>query len=77
MAELGHEQRRALQLLARSPNGCAQLALRGYGFKRSLLAALVEGGLATDEPQDTRAGRQSVTVAWLTITETGRQAIFN
>jgi hypothetical protein len=75
MAKLTNEHRRALRLLARRPDGCAQVVLLGYGLKLAVLAALMGDGLATAKPQDTRAGRQSVTVAWMAITEAGQKAI--
>jgi hypothetical protein len=39
MAKLTDEQRRALRLLARRPDGCARVVLLGYGLKLSMLTA--------------------------------------
>jgi hypothetical protein len=75
MAELTDEQRRALRLLARRPSGCAQVVLLGYGLKLAMLMALVEDGLVITSSRDTRQRRRSVPVAWITITDAGRQAI--
>jgi hypothetical protein len=75
MANLNGEHRRALGILARSPNGCTEADMLAYGFKVALLADLAQGGLATANPQDTRGGRHSVTVAWITITDAGRLTI--
>jgi hypothetical protein len=75
MANLTDEQRRALRLLARRPDGCAQVVLLGYRFELTMLRALVENGLATATSRDIRQRRRSVPVAWITITDVGRQAI--
>jgi hypothetical protein len=75
MASLNDKHQRALGILARSPNGCAEADMLAYGFKCALLADLVQNGLVTANPQDTREGRHSVTVAWITITDAGRKAI--
>jgi hypothetical protein len=75
MAKLNDEQRRALDLLARRPNGRTEADMLAHGFTFDLLADLVQSGLATAEPQDTRHGRNSVTVTWMTITDAGRVAI--
>jgi hypothetical protein len=40
LAKLTDDQRRALRLLARRPDGCAQVVLQGYGLKLSGLTAL-------------------------------------
>jgi hypothetical protein len=75
MASLNDKHRRALGILARSPNGCAEADMLAYGFKFALLADLVQSGLATADAHDTRSGCHSVTVAWMTITDAGRVAI--
>jgi hypothetical protein len=75
MAKLTNEQRRALRLLARRRNGCAKVLLLGYGLEPAELTALVQNGLATVTSRDTRQRRRSVPVAWITITEAGREAI--
>jgi hypothetical protein len=38
------EQRRVLQMLAGSPNGCTEPALRAHGFRAGLPVTLVGGG---------------------------------
>ena len=43
---LAAEQRRALEMLAGSPNGCTESTLRAHGFKVGSLAGLVRAGLA-------------------------------
>jgi hypothetical protein len=69
------EKRRALQLLARSPDGCTEALMMAYGFPIELLGDLVMAAVALATPHDTRAGRQPMIVVWMTITEAGRLAI--
>jgi hypothetical protein len=75
MAKLSDEQRRALRILTRSPNGCTEEIMLAYGFKLDFLGDLVFGGLALATPQDTRAGGKPMMVVWMTITAAGRKAI--
>jgi hypothetical protein len=75
MAKLSDEQRRALQLLARSPNGCTEALMMAHGFDGTMLGQLVLDGLALATPHHTKAGRRQIVVVWLTITEAGRKAI--
>jgi hypothetical protein len=72
---LTDEQRRALALLARSPNGCTEALMMAHGFPLAMLGDLVMGGLALATFQDTRAGRQPMLVVWMTITAEGRKVI--
>jgi hypothetical protein len=41
MAKLTDEQRRALLLLARSPNGCTEAIMMAHEFESAMLAKLV------------------------------------
>jgi hypothetical protein len=75
MRDLTDEQRRALQLLARSPNGCTEALMMAHGFESEILGQLVLDGLAVAVDQSTMAGRRRVKVTWLRTTEAGRQAI--
>jgi hypothetical protein len=75
MATLSPEQRRALQLLARSPDGCTEALMMAFGFPIEMLGDLVMAGFALATPKDTRAGRQPMLVVWMTITAKGRKAI--
>jgi hypothetical protein len=75
MAKLTDEQRRALRLLARRPDGCAQVVLLGYRLKLSVLIALIDGGLATATSRETLQRRRWLPVAWIMITDAGRKAI--
>jgi hypothetical protein len=72
MANLSDEQRRALHILALSPNGCSEEAMLAHGFELATLGDLMFGGFALATPRDTRAGRL---IVWMELTEAGRQAI--
>jgi hypothetical protein len=72
---LSTEQRRALKLLAGSPDGCTMSIMLAHGLKPELLADLVRGGLATAKPETVRAGGKSIEVVRMLITDAGRQAI--
>jgi hypothetical protein len=75
MAKLTDEQRRALRILARSPNGCTEAIMMARGFTLDLLATLVIERLAKAEEHATMAGSNRMKVVWITITAAGRQAI--
>jgi hypothetical protein len=63
------ERRRALELLASSPEGInEELLVHGHGFKRQMLVGLVRFGLATAE-------REVVDVVRIRITNAGWRAI--
>jgi hypothetical protein len=71
VAKLNDEQRRALRILARRLDGCAEEVLLAEGFSVGQLTVLVREGLA--ETRLVQGGtRQRV---WMQITEAGRQAI--
>jgi hypothetical protein len=69
IAKLTDERRRALQLLARSPNGCTEAEMLAYGFELAALGELIFAGFALAAP------REALPVMWIQITEVGRQAI--
>jgi hypothetical protein len=68
---LNGEQRRALDMLAGSPHGCTEAALRAHGFTVGLLA--VRTGLAVARPEIVKAGGRTLSMLRLTITDAGRQ----
>jgi hypothetical protein len=72
---LSDEPRRALRLLARSPNGCTEAIMLAHGFEVATIDKLVLDGLAKVEAHNTMAGRQRMKVVWMQITEAGRRAI--
>jgi hypothetical protein len=74
MAKLSDEQRRALRLLSRSPNGCTEAILLAHGFEVAMLGKLVLDRLAKAEAHTTMASRR-MKVVWLQLTEAGRKAI--
>jgi hypothetical protein len=72
---LTREERRALVILAGLPNGCTEGALRANGFALEMLGVLIHAGLAVAKPDNMKAGRQTITVVRLRITEAGRRAL--
>jgi hypothetical protein len=74
MTKLSDEQLRALEVLARHPDGCAEAVLLVDGFHVGQLAVLVFDGLAEMQRTVTDIGGRQRTVAWIKITEEGRKA---
>jgi hypothetical protein len=73
---LSREARRALAILANSPDGANQaLLVYGHGFKRQTLAGLIRAGFATAECDVVKTGEQTIEIVRVRITATGRQAI--
>jgi hypothetical protein len=75
MAKLSGERRRALEILAGSPDGCTASLMMAHKFFPELLADLVRMGLAVSKPATVRAGGGPIEVVRLQITEAGRKAI--
>jgi hypothetical protein len=75
MAPLNSERQRALRLLAKAPNGCTEALMLAHGFTYELLDRLVVQGVATTQRHRMRAGRRSIEMTWLTITDGGRRAL--
>jgi hypothetical protein len=73
MAKLTDEQRRALRLLARSPNGCTEALMLAYHFTTDMLAELAVDGLLTAR-QERVVGRPEMVVR-MQITPAGRREI--
>jgi hypothetical protein len=70
------EQRRALAMLATAGlNGAPQALLSAHGFDASLIAELVNRGLATLAAEKVRAGDKLIAVAKARITGAGRDAL--
>jgi hypothetical protein len=72
---LSADCRRALQVLAASPDGYTEAIMLAHGFKPSLLVDLIRDGLATAKPEREIAGRRTVEVARMRITDAGRQGL--
>jgi hypothetical protein len=68
------DRRRALELLAASPDGCTE-ALMSHGFTVELLVDLCIAELAIATPERMVAGGRAVEVVRMKITEAGRQAL--
>ncbi len=56
------EQRRALQLLARSARGTTEAIILAHGFSRRTLSGLIRAGLAKAQRETIKAGSQPVEV---------------
>jgi hypothetical protein len=69
------DRRRALELLASCRDGCTEAIMIAHGFTIDDMAALVRAGLATATAERVVAGRRTIEVARLRITEAGRRAI--
>jgi hypothetical protein len=73
---LGPEQRRALRLLARSPDGATEeMLVYGHRFSWLMLAGLVRAGLAIVERRVIMAGDTPVELGKVMITDAGRRAV--
>ena len=73
---LGPQQRRALELLAGSPQGATEeVLIHGHGLSRRTLAGLVRAGLATVERRVIIAGDTLVQIGKAWITADGRKAL--
>jgi len=73
---LNAEQRRALELLATADrDGVPQALLSAHGFDASLIAELVDRGLATLTAEKVRAGGKLIAVTKARITAAGREAL--
>jgi hypothetical protein len=69
------ERRRALELLAASPDGCSEAIMLAHGFTVDFLVALIRTGMATRQPERVVAGGRAMEVARVRITEVGRRAL--
>jgi hypothetical protein len=75
MIELNNEERRALDELARHPDGCAEAVLLADGSTIRQLSGLVIDGYAGLQRKRVQVGDREKTVLWMQITEAGRNAI--
>src|SRR5262249_12657534 len=69
------ERRRALELLAASPDGCSEASLLPPGFTVDFLVALRRTGMATTWTERVLSGGRAMEVARVRITEIGRRAL--
>jgi hypothetical protein len=68
-------RRRALELLAGSRDGAAEAILLAHGVTVKMMVALIKSGLATAHTERVVAGGQRREVAYVKITEAGRQVL--
>ena len=70
------DRRRALELLAASPDGCSEAIMRAHNFTAADLVELVHAGLARRQPTErVVAGKRKLEVARVRITDAGRRAL--
>jgi hypothetical protein len=75
MANLGDEERRALEALARHLDGCDEAVLLADGITVGQLAGLVIDGLATMRATLVPLNGREKSVIWMKITDAGQKAI--
>jgi hypothetical protein len=69
------DRRRALELLASCRDGCTEAIVQAHGFSIDMMVELVRAGLATIRAERMVAGRRTIEVARVQITEAGRSAV--
>jgi hypothetical protein len=69
------DRHRALELLAASPDGCTEAIMLAHGFTVELMVELINAGFATAKAERMVAGRKSIEVARMRITEAGRSVL--
>jgi hypothetical protein len=69
------DRRRALELLAASPEGCTEALMFANGFTAELLVELVRVGLASAHAERMVANGRMTEVARMKISEAGWQAL--
>jgi hypothetical protein len=68
-------RRRALELLAASPDGCSEAIMLAHGFTVDFLVDLIRTGMATRQTERVVAGGRAMEVARMRITELGWRAL--
>jgi hypothetical protein len=69
------DRRRALELLAASPDGCTEAIMLAHGFTVAQMVELVRAGLASATAERVVAGSREMEVATVRITVAGRRAL--
>ena len=69
------DRRRALELLAASPDGATEAMMVARGFTVAQIVELVRAGLASAKAERVVAGGKSIEVARVRITDAGRRAL--
>ena len=76
MERLTQDERRLLELLATSDDGCTEAFLQGaYGFMLDLMIGVVRAGLMTATAERDIAAGEPVHITRVRITDTGRRAL--
>ena len=75
MPDYPPEWRRALELLASLPEGATEALLMAHGFESTVIAGLVESGLANWTIEVVLAGDCPIDVRRLRLTDSGRNAM--
>jgi hypothetical protein len=68
-------RRRALELLAASPDGCSEAIMLAHGFTVDFLVDLIRTGMVTTQTERVVAGGRAMEVARMRITELGWRAL--
>jgi hypothetical protein len=69
------DRRRALELLASSPDGCSEAIMLARGFTVEQMDELVHAGLATTNAERVAMVGRTIEVAKMRITEAGRSTL--
>jgi hypothetical protein len=69
------DRRRALELLAASPDGCTEAIMLAHGFTVELLVELCMAELTIATPERMVAGGRTVQIARMRITEAGQRVL--
>ena len=69
------DERRLLELLAASDDGCTDALLSAHGFKLDVLISIVSAEFATVTPERTFAAGKPVEITRVKITDAGRRAL--
>jgi hypothetical protein len=69
------DRRRALELLASCRDGCTEAIMLAHGFTIAQMVELVRAGLASATAERVVAGRRTMEIARVRITEAGRRAL--
>jgi hypothetical protein len=69
------ERRRALELLASCRGGCTEAMMVAHGFTVPQMVELVRAELATATAERVVAGRRTIEMTRVRITEVGRRAL--
>ena len=72
---LRDDYRRALTVLATSPDGCTEAIMLAHGFKLEIVVELCRGGLARATTERIHGGGRVCDVTRVRITEAGRHAL--